>query len=102
MKYLFLKMQPDIPFDSVVMIQTGIMNESCHSKIKLSIDESETHCWMRMKIKLSPSRLIGLRSPVVSSLPDSTAINCIFSNDVRYNESFRGIVIQLVEKLFRF
>jgi hypothetical protein len=53
-----------------------------------------------MKITLSPSRLIGLRSPVVSSLPGSTAIKCIFSNDIRYNESFRGIAIQLVEKLF--
>jgi hypothetical protein len=66
------------------------------------IDENEIHCWMRMKTKLSPSRLIGLRSPVVSSLPGSTAINCIFSNVVRCNESFRGIAIQLVEKLFSF
>jgi hypothetical protein len=56
--------------------------------VKLFIDENEIHCWMRMKIKLSPSRLIGLRSPVVSSLPGSTAMNCIFSNVVRYNESF--------------
>jgi hypothetical protein len=57
---------------------------------------------MRMKIKLIPSRLIGLRSPVVSSLPGSTEINYIFSDDVGYNESFRGIAIQLVEKLFSF
>jgi hypothetical protein len=57
---------------------------------------------MRMKTKLIPSRLIGLRSPVVSSLPGSTAIDCIFSNGVRYAESFRGIAIQLVEKLFSF
>ena len=55
-----------------------------------------------MKRKLSPSRLIGLRSPAVSSLPGSTAINRILSDDVRYNESFRGIAIQLVEKLFSF
>jgi hypothetical protein len=70
--------------------------------MKLFIDENEFRCWMRMKIKLIPSRLIGLRSPVVSSMPGSTAINYIFSNDVRYNESFGGIAIQLVEKLFSF
>ena len=46
-----------------------------------------------MKIQLSPSRLIELRSSVVSSMSGSTAINCIFSNDVRYNESFIGIAI---------
>jgi hypothetical protein len=71
-------------------------------KIKLFIDENEIHCWMGMKIKLSPNRSIGLRSPVVSSMSGSTASNCIFSNDVRYNESFIGIAIQLVEKLFSF
>jgi hypothetical protein len=70
--------------------------------MKLFIDENEIHCWMGMKIKLSPSRLIGLRSPVVSSMSGSTAINCIFSNDVKHNESFVGIAIQLVEKLFIF
>ena len=35
---------------------------------------------MRIKIKMSPSRLIGLRSPVVSSMFGSAAIKWIFRN----------------------
>jgi hypothetical protein len=70
--------------------------------MKLFIDENAVHCWMRMKIKLSPSGLIGLRSPVVSSTSGSTATNYIICNVLRFNEHCRGIDIQLLNKFFNF
>ena len=44
----------------------GIMMFNSALVIKLFIDGNEFNCLMRNEMKLSPSGLIGLRSPVVS------------------------------------
>lgn len=53
------------------------------SSVDLFVDDNEIHCRRRIKIKQSPSELIGLRSPVNPSMRSSTARDCILSDAVR-------------------
>ena len=56
-------------------------------KRKSLLDESDNQ---------AESKLIGLRSPVLSSMAGSTAIIYLFGNVLRFYEPFRDIAIHLV------
>jgi hypothetical protein len=102
--YLVFQMQPEIPFASRMCL--CFIQYHRYRDLKPYSKNQTVHRWewknsMKVKIKLSPSRLVGLRGPVVSSTSGSTEITCIFYNIVKVKK-FRCIAIQFIEKLYGF